>query len=148
MGNYFGWSSKAPVKSAQVALLPPPVPGKNKQPVDLMPATQLPAQDGNPLGAHPGMSSQKFLSLPPGVVNNSLEAVAYGTIFDPHRDTAMAPIWQPKFLSAADANTPGVRLAENGFEYGSLRTWDSYDNIYKEQTMAEAFSQKPMAAGW
>jgi hypothetical protein len=71
-----------------------------------------------------GKSAPGLLPPPKVEVDSSLHALGKGTIFDPSRDTYMAPMEKLRYLKPADAQVSRVMTSDVPFQSGSLRSFD------------------------
>lgn len=93
--------------------VPDSVPGARTIPVDLIP------QDGkDPFGGY--RQYAEHLVVPESKGNNSIKALASGTLFDDSKKTYMMPIERPKFLSELDDSAAKY---EGVFEHGDLGSY-------------------------
>lgn len=89
-------------------------------------------------------SALQLATAPMVEADNSIHAVAQGTLFDPRRVTAMAPIHQPKFLPASGSRM----LAETPFQAGPLSAASQVDSAYDLHTFGQVFGGQSLAADW
>jgi hypothetical protein len=93
-------------------------------------------------------SAQQLATAPMVEADNSIHAVAQGTLFDPRRATAMTPIHQPKFLPSSGNPMAVNMLAEVPFQAGPLSAASQVDSAYDLHTFSQAFGGQMLAADW
>jgi hypothetical protein len=81
------------------------------------------------------------MAPPPEVASNSINALGAGTVFDPSRDTSMAPLEPIRYLKPSDAAASRYITSDTPFESGSLKSSQYGGDHHAVGSISHVFSQ-------